>query len=191
MTTAIRFVTAALVAAGLSLAQDAPPAPPPAPEAPPAAAPQAPSAPLPAAPAATPVRPFTEAWRISTTLALAPYQIKQVQTILADRDSQIQPLAPQLVENRRAVQALAQGGATGDAFDAQIQKLATDQGNLLSQITLIRARTVSRIWAVLTPDQRARAATMPSLFNLGEGADRGTQPGYPRNRMVRPYPPGR
>jgi len=134
MTSALRYGAAALVAAGLALAQQTPPA------------------------------PASRAIRMGVALGLSAEQRTQVQAILENQSSQLQPLLPQQRQNRRAIEDLVESGASGQAFDAQIQRLAAAEGSLISQMTVIRAKSAGLIWALLTPDQRQRAARIPGLL---------------------------
>jgi Spy/CpxP family protein refolding chaperone len=167
----MRCAAVALVAAGFALAQQTQPAPPPE------------AAPTPAPPAAT-----GQALRLSIALDLSAEQTTEVQTIVDNETSQLQPLLPQLGENREAIHKLALGGATGEAFDTQIQSLATAQGSLVSQVAAIRAKSLSRIWALLTPPQRERAMQMPRLLDP-ENPGIQARPRNPRGRPMRPLRP--
>ena len=176
MTSLIRYAAAALAAAGFALAQQA------------------------ATPAATPAPgiapPALGGWAVNQTLRigaafdLSLEQKAQVQAILEDRRSQLLPLLPQIGENRDAIQQLTEGGATGEAFDKQLQTLAGAQGSLLSQMAVVRAKATARIWAVLTPAQRLKVPPFRALLDpegsQGPGAP-GARPRY--RRPTRPVQP--
>jgi len=177
MTLPIRCAAAMLAVVCFAFPQETPPAPP----APPAAPSEA--APPPAVPALT-----GRALRLSVALGLSAEQGAQVQKILDNEAGQLQPLLSQLRQNREDITTLAQGGATGEAFDTRLQTLAGAQGSLVSHVAVIRARTLAQIWALLTPAQRAKAAQLPGLLNPEE-AGMGMRGRPPRNRPMRPYRP--
>ncbi len=174
MTSVTYCAAATLVAACFALAQDAPPAQP----APPPAA----------SPTPTPLALTGHALRLAVDLGLTAEQGAQVQKMFDDQTRQLQPLYPQLRVTLQAIQRLAEGGATGEAFDTQLQTLAGTQASLVSQISVIRAKTTAKIWALLTPEQRVKASQTPGLLNPeepGMGARNRPQ----RNRMMRPVRP--
>ena len=166
----LRFTIMAL-AAGLIFGQQTPPAPP---------------------SGTTP--PGTGGWatgqamRIGVALKLTDDQRAKVQTALENQATQLQPLTSQLRQNRDAIQKLAKSDTTGAAFETQLTGLAGTQGSLISKIAVIRAKSVSQIWGILTPEQRSEALQMPALLDPspeGRAVDR------PRSRLMRPGRPMR
>ncbi len=139
----------------------------------------------------------SQAVRIGVALGLTMDQRAQVQKIIDEQDNRLQPLEQQLQVNRRSIHALIGRGEPGEEFDKQIESLANTQGSLVSQITLIRAKSISQIWAMLTPEQRQRATRMPGLLSPDGPEEQGMtgaarpRTGWPsgRSRMMRPVQP--
>jgi Spy/CpxP family protein refolding chaperone len=119
--------------------------------------------------------------RVAIALGLSADQKTQVQTIVEKRASQSEPLLAQLRENRQAIDQMVKSGATGSAFDTQLQALAGTEASLVSQMTVIRAKAASQIWALLSAEQRQRTVLVPEL--LDPDAPGGSRGGGPPNRL--------
>ena len=89
-------------------------------------------------------------------LNLTPDQQAQIKTVLETQKAKMQPLRQQLRQNR-----MAENSNTGGAFnEAQVRAFATKQSQIMTDLTVERARTRSQIFAVLTPDQRTKALAL-------------------------------
>jgi Spy/CpxP family protein refolding chaperone len=107
--------------------------------------------------------------RIAVILNLTDAQKTQVQAIFENALTQSTVLFPQMRQNRQAIEQLVKSGATGAAFDTQLQTLANTQASLTSQTTVIYAKALAQVWNLLTPDQQAKAAQLHDLLRPGMG----------------------
>jgi periplasmic protein CpxP/Spy len=86
-------------------------------------------------------------------LNLTDAQQTQIKSILQAEKTKIQPLMKQLRDNRQAADSNVSG-----AFDEnQARTFANQQAQTMSNLMVEKQRTRSQIYAVLTPDQRAKA----------------------------------
>jgi Spy/CpxP family protein refolding chaperone len=123
----------------------------------------------------------SRAERLAVILGLSADQTTEVRNLLDEEASQLKPLGPQLQESRRAIRQLVVSGTSGTAFETQLQALASTEASIVSQTTVIRAKTMAKLWALLTPEQRQKAAQLPGILDL-EGQ------GFMRRRPRRMYP---
>jgi len=86
-------------------------------------------------------------------LDLTAAQKQQAKTIFQNIHQQAQPLAMQLKQDRQSLKAAVQAGDT-----AQIQQLSTAMGTLHGQVLGIRSAGMAQFYALLTPDQKTKAA---------------------------------
>jgi Spy/CpxP family protein refolding chaperone len=86
-------------------------------------------------------------------LNLTDAQQTQIKGILAAEKSKTQPLMKQLRDNRIA----ASNNFTGNFDEAQVRAQANQQAQIMSDLMVERARAKSQIYAVLTPEQQAKA----------------------------------
>jgi Spy/CpxP family protein refolding chaperone len=86
-------------------------------------------------------------------LNLTDAQQGQIKTILQAEKTKIQPLMKQLHDSRLAENS----NVTGNFDEAQARTVANQQAQIMSNLIVEKARTKSQIYAVLTPDQRAKA----------------------------------
>lgn len=136
----IPITTAALLAGGMALAQQAVPAPQPSPG----------------------QHARAKTWRqhraqrfqkLADALNLTSQQREQAKTILQEARQTAQPVRQQLKAGR---QQLADAIKTGKS-DADIHTLANHQGNLVGQLIAIRTEAFQKCYGLLTPVQRQKA----------------------------------
>ena len=91
-------------------------------------------------------------------LNLTDAQKAQIKTIMQSQRTTMRPLMQQMTQNREAMLTATSGGA----FDqAKVQAIATQQAQLMSQMTVLKEQLRSQIYnTVLTPDQKAKADQM-------------------------------
>ena len=132
----IRFAGATLLAAGMIYAQSAPPANP------------------------APHRPLMHwrAARMAQALGLTDAQKEQAKAVFSQARQSAQPIMAQLKQNRQALADAVKAGKS----DAEIQQLSQTTGTLVGQLTAIRTEAMSKVYATLTPDQRAKAEQLRS-----------------------------
>ena len=90
--------------------------------------------------------------RMVRALGLTDAQREQAKAIHQQSKQNAEPLMKQLKANR---QALAAAVKANDV--AQIHSLAAQQGNLRGQLLGIRSEARAKVYATLTPEQKAKA----------------------------------
>ena len=86
-------------------------------------------------------------------LNLTEAQQTQIKSIMADSRTRMKPLMQQLHQNQQAQNA----NINGTFDEAQARAFAGKQAQVMTDLMVERQRTKSQIYAVLTPDQRAKA----------------------------------
>ncbi len=98
-------------------------------------------------------------------LNLTAEQKTQVKQIMTEEREKIKPLAQSLKEQRKELRDLTKGGA----FDEQkVRAAASKQANTMTDLIVARERMKSRIFAVLTPEQRDKAEQMHQKWMEGK-----------------------
>jgi len=93
--------------------------------------------------------------RMVRALGLTETQKEQAKAVRQQAKQNAEPLVKQLKANR---QALAAAVKANDV--AQIHSLAAQQGNLQGQLLGIRSEARAKVYATLTPEQKAKADQM-------------------------------
>lgn len=93
---------------------------------------------------------------VATFLNLTDAQKQAAQAILQDAKTQAEPIAAQLKTGHEEMGAAIKAGKS----DAELTQIATTQGNLMGQMAAIHAKAFSRIYAQLTPEQKAKAVQL-------------------------------
>lgn len=99
--------------------------------------------------------------RAAVMLDLTDAQKTQVKAILEAEKPVVQPLVMQLAANRKEMQEIT---SSGNFNESQVQAIANKQGQLMSQLIVEKERVQSQVYAVLTPEQRAKAEKMRNQF---------------------------
>ena len=94
-------------------------------------------------------------------LELTDEQKSQMKQIRQTSKETVKPIREQMKANR---QKLAELSANGDFDQAQVQALAAQQGNLMTQMIVEREKIKSQIFNILTPEQKTKAAEMKAQF---------------------------
>ena len=89
------------------------------------------------------------AWRLGLTDA----QKTQIQSILQDEKANVGPQLKQVIEARRE---LAAASAGGNFDEAKVRSLADAQAQNIVDLVVARERVQSKIYHILTPEQRAK-----------------------------------
>jgi Spy/CpxP family protein refolding chaperone len=97
---------------------------------------------------------------IANYLSLTDAQKQAAQTILQEAHAQAEPILAQLKTGHQDMAAAVKGGKS----DAELTAIATAQGNLMGQLAAIHAKAMSKIYAQLTPDQKAKADQLHEHF---------------------------
>ncbi len=90
-------------------------------------------------------------------LDLTDDQQTQIKTILETARNASEPLHKQMDEAHKQLEAAT---ANGQFDEAQVRALANQQAQLMADSIVEHERTKSRIFAILTPEQRAKADEM-------------------------------
>ncbi len=94
-------------------------------------------------------------------LNLTDDQKAKVKGIFETSHASVEPVMASMKENRQKMTAATANGA----FDqAQIEAIATEQGNLMAKMIVERERAKSQVFAILTDEQKAKAAEMRQKF---------------------------
>ena len=94
-------------------------------------------------------------------LNLTDDQKAKVKAIMETNKANFQPIMQSLKENHKKMADLTANGA----FDeAQVSALATEQGNLTAKMIVEKERVKSQVYAILTDEQKAKAAQMRDEF---------------------------
>ena len=106
---------------------------------------------------------------MAAVLDLTDEQRTQVKEIVDAEWAAAKPLVRQLREKHRELREATKGAA----FDeAAVRKLAADQAGIFTELIVAKARAKSKIFAVLTPEQQAKAEKIRPLWE-GRGHRRG------------------
>lgn len=97
--------------------------------------------------------------RMSRALNLTESQQKEVRDILQSQREKNAPLRQQLVETRKKIQEAIE---TEPFDETTVRALMEEQSKTRVELSVSRARTKSRIYALLTPEQRESARTLGS-----------------------------
>jgi Spy/CpxP family protein refolding chaperone len=90
-------------------------------------------------------------------LNLTDDQKKEMFAIRLDEQAKIKPLVQKLKDGRQQLTDVVKSGK----FDeAKVQSIAKGRADIISQIIVEKTRMKSRMYAVLTPDQHAKAEQM-------------------------------
>lgn len=102
--------------------------------------------------------------RIAAKLGLSDEQKTQAKSVLEGAKERIKPIAEQLRANRAEVEKL---GTDGEFNEAEVNRLATAQTELMRQMFVEREKTKAELFAILTPEQRAEAISLREGFRNG------------------------
>lgn len=126
----------------------------------------------PAAPAAPAVRQHRAAMRqrMIQRLNLTDAQKQQAKAIFQQTRQSTEAVRQQLKSNRQALAAAVKANN-----QAQIDQLATTQGQLRGQLLASRSEAMAKVYQILTPEQKAKAEKMHQAIRerIKERAHRG------------------
>ena len=92
--------------------------------------------------------------RFLEKLNLTDAQKEQVRSIMTEEHAKMKPLREKLKEGHKEMRAATKDGA----FDeAQVRSIASKQANTITEMIVIKERIKTRIYKILTPEQRAQA----------------------------------
>jgi Spy/CpxP family protein refolding chaperone len=98
---------------------------------------------------------------IASQLDLTEAQKTEIKAILDAERPTIEPLVRQLVGTRKELRSVTDSGQ----FDeSQVRALAEQQAQTITELIVAKERVKSKVYAVLTPEQRDKAAQMRARF---------------------------
>jgi LTXXQ motif family protein len=97
--------------------------------------------------------------RIETVLGMTPSQKDGTQTAFAQARQAALPIRQELMNRRKSLEA-----AIRSDDRAQIQRLATVEGQEIGQLAAIRSTAAATLYKTLTPDQKAKATALQHLL---------------------------
>jgi Spy/CpxP family protein refolding chaperone len=103
--------------------------------------------------------------RLSARLNLTPEQQQQVGAIFRDASAQQKPLRARLHEERASLTA-----AIKTDSEKQIDEITRRNADALAQMQAIHAKTMAKVYSILTPDQKAKFDTVYSRHTRTKGA---------------------
>ena len=98
---------------------------------------------------------------MASRLNLTDTQKASAQGIFDQSQEAAKPLREQLRQNHQDLAAAIKAGKS----DAELTELSQCQSALVGQLTAIRAKAFSRLYAQLTPEQKAKAEQMHQRIN--------------------------
>jgi len=103
-------------------------------------------------------------------LDLTDEQKAKVKEIMEAGKTTVEPLMQQLKENRAKLHEI---GTNGTFDQAAVEALAAEQGNTTAKLIVERAKVKAQVFALLTDEQKAKAAEMKQKFGDGMKEHRG------------------
>lgn len=95
--------------------------------------------------------------RMAEDLDLTSDQVTQIKTIMTTQESKTEPYRTQLADLDAQMRAAT---ANGQFDEAKVREIATQQSQIMVELTVERERGRSQTYSVLTADQRAKFEQM-------------------------------
>ena len=108
------------------------------------------------------------AQRMSAALNLTPEQEQQAKAIFKSAREEARPVREQLRQDRKAVQSAIQAGKPV----SEVQQLAKREGPALGEMAGMRATAFAKFYAILTPAQQQKLASMRQQWREHRGEHR-------------------
>lgn len=100
--------------------------------------------------------------RLAEKLNLSDEQKTEIETVLEDSRTSVRPLLDALRDSRRQAESL---DTDGTFSDERINPIANSRAETTRQLVIAREKTKARIFAILTPEQRAEAVKIKERFS--------------------------
>ncbi|RLL55663.1 periplasmic heavy metal sensor [Mariprofundus sp. EBB-1] len=107
--------------------------------------------------------------RMAEQLNLSDQQRQQVKQIRSENRESGKSIHEAMRQNRDAMHALNPGSRD---YRAEVAKLADEKAELVKQMEMHRGESRAQVYAILTPEQREKEATLRSNFRKG-GKEKG------------------
>ncbi len=105
-------------------------------------------------------------------LDLTDDQKASVKAIMEASKTNVQPLMQQMRDNHKTIADLTANGAFEQA---KVEAAATEQGNIMAKLIVEREKAKAQVFALLTDDQKAKAAAMKTKFEEHEKDGKGRE----------------
>lgn len=102
--------------------------------------------------------------QIIDRLDLTEVQQSEIESILTEECTGTVPLVGRLEENRRELQAATKNGAFNEE---EVRTIAGRHAEMVTELMVAKERTKSRVYEVLTEEQRVKAEEMLELLKPG------------------------
>jgi Spy/CpxP family protein refolding chaperone len=103
--------------------------------------------------------------KLTVALQLTDSQKTQAKGIFQDARQSTQPIRQQLQQERLSIRAAIEAGKSPQ----EVQQMASAEGNELAQLAGIRAATMAKFHAILTPDQQAKLTALQQTHGHSAG----------------------
>lgn len=113
--------------------------------------------------------------KIADEIGLSTEQRAQIKQILETEKTKVQPL---METARQTHEQLKDLGTNGVFNEEQVNQLASKQAETTKQLILEKEKTKAAIFAVLTPEQRTKAAELKNKFEEKERGGFGKRFGH-------------
>lgn len=97
---------------------------------------------------------------LATYLDMTDAQKAQAKAIIQVSHTATQPLVKQLMQGHQAMVAAVKANKP----QADLKQIADAQASLISQLVVQKALAAEQVWALLTPDQQAKAEKLHNHF---------------------------
>jgi len=97
--------------------------------------------------------------QIEIVLGMTSTQKDVTQTAFEQARQAAQPIRQELMNTRKSLEAAVRSDNT-----AQIQRLATVEGQEIGQLAAIRSTAAAKVYKTLTPDQKTKATALEQLL---------------------------
>jgi Spy/CpxP family protein refolding chaperone len=114
--------------------------------------------------------------RMSTALNLTEQQKQQAKTIFASEREAARPIRQELRQERKSVESAIRAGKPA----ADVEQIAKNEGPALGNLAAIRADAAAKFYAVLTPEQQQKFASLRQEWRQRreKTESNGTAPGH-------------
>ena len=103
--------------------------------------------------------------RLSEHLNLTPDQRQQARAMFRDSSDQTKPLRAKLREERASLALAIKAGS-----EKQIDEITNQNAESLAKLQAIHAKTMAKLYSILTPDQKAKFDMLYSRHTHAKGA---------------------
>ena len=99
--------------------------------------------------------------RIAERLGLTDAQKTEIKSIISAERPRVEPLVRQLSATRKQLRNVSKNG---NFDEAQVRSLASQQAQTITELIVAKERVKSKVYNVLTPEQRVKAEQMRARF---------------------------